>query len=242
MIVYIKSKEEIEGFKNAGRITGQILKELLNSVKVGITTKYLDDLAKKLCKKYDVIPTFLNYNGFPSAICSSVNNTLVHGIPNDKLLQKDDIITIDFGATKDGFIGDTAETISIGKHYEIIDYCRNSLINGIKMAKEGNKLSDISLEISKNSGKYKIPTVYGGHGISRYKLHDHPFVPNIVNYINDITLKNGMVIAIEPMLIDSISNFTTVLDDKWSVVCSGLTAHCEHTILINNDNPIILTL
>lgn len=215
------------------------MKHLLKSIKPKITTNNLNSIALQQCEKYNIKPAFLNYKGFPGAICASVNNVLVHGIPNDTPLKKGDIITIDFGAIKDGFIGDTAETICIEDKNKIIETCRNALKNGISMAKPNNKLSDISTAIFNSCGNYSTPLIYGGHGIDRNKLHSEPFIPNYPIYEDDFHLRPGMILAIEPMLIDSKNNSTKT--NGWNVIANGVTAHCEHTILITKGEPYILT-
>jgi len=245
MLVYIKSKEEIEGFKEAGRIAGKILGKLLKSIDGGITTKFLDDMARDECDKHNVEPTFLNYQGFPAAICASVNKTLVHGIPTDIPFELHDVVSIDIGVTIDGFIGDTADTVEVGSSHHndtMITCCNNSLYMGIEKARAGNKLSDVSKEIYKYAkrNKYSLPEEYGGHGIDRNILHSDPFVPNIPDYESEIRLRPGMVFAIEPMFIFG-SNKVKVADNGWDIVADGNSAHCEHTILVTDDYPLILT-
>ena len=245
MLVYIKSQSEIEGFKEAGRIAGKILSTLLENVKIGITSNYLDEIAREECKKHNVIPTFLNHEGFPAAVCTSVNNVLVHGIPTDIPLKDNDIISIDFGATLDGFIGDTAETVEVGPDYEnasLISSCRKSLCLAIEKAKAGNKLSEIGEVIEKHAkyNKYFLPLEYGGHGVDRYTLHSDPFVSNIPDYADDLRLRAGMVFAIEPMFMVQKSK-TRVAESGWDIVANCNTAHCEHTILITDGDPFILT-
>lgn len=239
MIVYIKTKEEIEGFIEAGKVAGKILKKLINSVDVGITTNNLDEIARDEFKKHNAVPTFLNYQDYPATICASVNNVLVHGIPNDKPLKENDIISIDVGATIDGFIGDTAETTQIGNNKEnqkLILECRKALAKSIKVARQGNKLSKIA-EIVSNTN-YGIPEEYGGHGINRNELHADPYIPNIPDYENDIRLRKGMVIAIEPMFINGSNS---IKSSGWDIIATANTAHCEHTILVTEKEPIILT-
>lgn len=246
MLVYIKSQEEIEGFKEAGRITGKILNTLLENVDVGITTNKLDQIARTECERYKVIPTFLDYQGFPAAICSSVNNTLVHGIPTDVPLKRHDAISIDMGVTLDGFIGDTAETIQVGSpsqdYDNLITACRNSLFFAIQKARAGNKLSEVSAEIQKvaKRNKYSVPIEYGGHGIDRNILHSDPFVPNTPDYENDVILRPGMVFAIEPMFIMGNAKLK-IAGNGWDIVAEYGTAHCEHTILVTDSDPLILT-
>lgn len=251
MIVFLKSKSEIEGFKEAGKISGSILNVILGEIKPGVITKYLNEVALEECKKNNVTPTFLGYHGFPAAICVSVNKTLVHGIPNDYILQSQDIVSVDLGITLDGFIGDTAETVLVenenfeevtSKEFKLIKDCRFALDFSIKKAFHGNSLSDVCgfiYNVSKCRG-YGVPKSYGGHGIDRYKLHAPPFIPCHTEHLDNITLRAGMVLAIEPMLIIG-KGTTKVLDDKWSVETDGLSAHCEHTILITESEPLILT-
>jgi methionyl aminopeptidase len=249
MIVYLKSKEEISGFREAGKIAGKVLSSILNEIKPEVTTSFLNEVAIEECKKHNVVPTFLGYSGFPAAICASVNNILVHGIPNENKLKPEDIVSIDVGISMDGFIGDTAETVWVEEpKYEVycldsylIECCRKSLDLGIEAAKSGNKLNDISKAIFDMIKMFGLstPIEYGGHGIDRYKLHAHPFVSNNINK-NEMLLRPGMIIAIEPMVING-SRETKILEDQWSVMVNGLSAHCEHTILITEEGPEVLT-
>jgi methionyl aminopeptidase len=244
MIVNIKSDEEIKGFKRAGRIAGSILSTLLKEVKVGTTGEYLDKLAKRECKRHEVTPTFLGYKNYPSAICVSVNNTLVHGIPNDTELKENDVVSIDIGITTiEGYIGDTAKTVALGKIPEFVGACEAALYKSISVAKTGNNLSKISEEIFNHSklSKCSIPNDYGGHGIDRYILHSSPFIPSVPDYESDFILRPGMVLAIEPMFILGHDSKLGVLNNKWDVVCHNKTAHFEHTILITDRDPYILT-
>jgi len=278
MIIHLKTQEEIEGFRRAGREAARILRVLLGKVYAGMTTANLDEIARLECQQIDAEPTFLNYNGFPAAICTSVNKVLVHGIPNSKKLEIDDLLSIDLGVTIDGFIGDVASTIRVPEHFrdslaeikyvqnygpvygdlqdfynfahifvseiQLILACREALSRGIEKAVAGNKLSDISEAISKVANKHKLsmPIQYGGHGINRFVLHAQPFIPNDPQLMEeDVTLYPGMVLAIEPMFIDSKSNRVEVISDGWSVVAQGNAAHCEHTIVVTDSDPLILT-
>jgi methionyl aminopeptidase len=244
MIVYLKSEEEIEGFKKAGSIAGSILAKVLAAVDVGKTTKELDDLARQECEKAGVNPIFLGYQGFPAAICASVNNQLVHGVPDHRPLEVYDVLSIDIGVEIDGFIGDTADTVQVGREnlYSdlLIHSCQQALKLGISQAKPGKKLADIANMISVLSKDYQIPSRYGGHGVSRHILHAPPFVANRVEEAEDLTIRSGMVIAIEPMFVDGDAK-TSVAKDEWTVVVGGTAAHCEHTILVTDDKPIVLT-
>ncbi|MFA5048772.1 MAG: type I methionyl aminopeptidase [Patescibacteria group bacterium] len=253
MIIDLKSDEEIEGFKKAGFETGRILNLLIYNAQVGWTGLDLDKIAREECEKIGAKPVFLNYRGFPAAICISKNITLVHGIPNEEPFKHGDLVSIDFGLSLDGFIGDTAKTVIIKskQHNESFDCysnllsdCRFALWKGIQQAIVGNHLSNIScaIETIAKEGKFKVPREYGGHGVSRNNLHSPPFIPNYYERNEEnITLRKGMVLAIEPMFIDGQNNKLIVAPDGWSVIAQGNTAHFEHTILITDKEPLVLT-
>jgi len=245
MIVYLKTEEEIEGFKKAGEIAGLILHELLQAAKPGMTTLELDAMAREKCKEHGVEPTFLGHEGFPAAICASNNEVIVHGCPNDEKLKEGDALGIDLGVTLNGFIGDTAETIIVGGKGDpnvelLISDCRKALKSAIEKAVPGNKLNDISEVIHKGSKDFKVITDYGGHGIDRNSMHATPFVPNKPDQHGDFSLRPGMVIALEPMYAIG-EPATSVADDEWSVAVSGKSAHCEHTVLVTESGPLVLT-
>lgn len=248
MIVELKSDKEIEGFKRAGYETGRILDILVYNATIGQTGIELNNIAISECKKIDAEPIFLNYRGFPAAICVSKNSTLVHGIPDNEPFQKGDIISIDFGLSLDGFIGDAAKTVEIKHNVEVIFTgiiydCEYALKQAIKIAKPNNRLSDIGrvIENEAKENGFRVPREYGGHGISRNVLHAAPFIPNYYTRENDMRLHPGMVLAIEPMFIDATSNKLIIEDDGWTVKAQGNTAHFEHTILITDNEPIVLT-
>lgn len=247
MIVFLKTQEEIEGFKKAGKIAGKIMKQLIEHVVVGSTTSQLNQKTIELCQQYNVKPAFLGYEGFPAAICASVNENLVHGAPDDRPLEEGDLVSIDLGVGYKGYIGDTAVTVmpkpdaTYTKGNVMLVVGQGCLDAGITAARVGNRLSDISEAINRNKQEYSIPDNYGGHGIDRHKLHSAPFVANNPEHIDeDIILRAGMVIAIEPMLIDGSSR-TTVSKDGWTVIADGPSVHFEHTILITDGDPVILT-
>jgi len=249
MLINLKNEEEINGFKKDGKIAGNILKEISKQIYNYSTTNEINRFVINQCKSYNVNPIFLNYKGYPAAICASVNNIIVHGIPNDVELKGGDVLSVDIGVEVDGFIGDIADTFLIEDGFtqydnvNNINLCRLALKNAISVALSGNKLSDISKEIYKIAKKFNfsIPDNYGGHGLDRYKLHSSPFVPNIPDLNNDITLRSGMVLAIEPMFILSKNSSTKVKKDGWSVEVDNVSFHCEHTVLITDDAPLILT-
>lgn len=241
MIIQIKSPEEIQGFKNAGRLAAEIMSELIAFFPIARNTNQINTLAIELCEKNSVCPIFLGYSGFPAAICASINNAMVHGVPNDEPLAKGDVVSIDLGVESDGYIGDTAVTLVFGQETIPLVECANkSLDAGIKAARAGNKLSDISNAVSNCRGIFSIPKNYGGHGIDRYKLHSDPFIANNNPIEDDITLREGMVIAIEPMLVDG-PNDNYVAKDGWTVMANGLSAHVEHSVLITKSDAFILT-
>ena len=249
MIIFLKTEEEIEGFRKAGLFAGQVLKKVLDSVEVGVTTKYLDELARKECEVLQVKPVFLGHEGYPAVICASNNFTLVHGLPNDEKLKAGDVLSIDVGVEVDGFIGDTADTIIVGESFQetnkhnLLRACRLALQKAILEAKDGNKLSNISAQIYKTAkeNNYSVPVEYGGHGINRYAMHADPFISNIPYENEDITLKYGMIIAIEPMFINGNNPKTSVGKDGWGVIVSDLSAHCEHTVLVGQKSGVVLT-
>ena len=245
--IYLKTEEEVEGFKNVCKHAKRILNRIKRYALPGWKPVELDEIARKACEEINAKPAFLGYRGFPAAICVSKNNVMVHGIPDEIVLRKGDLISIDFGLEIDGFIGDIADTFVVGetpgKYGKLIQECKFALYKAIKAAKDGNKLSNISYEIQKVAKKngFLTPDNYGGHGVDRNKLHAAPFIPNHVNYEYDFILRKGMILAIEPMFIDASSNDVQVTDDKWSVLANGPTAHCEHTVLVDNDEGIALT-
>lgn len=250
MLIYLKSQEQIEGFKEIGRITGQILKVILDNCQEGNTTKELNRLAINECHRHKVRPAFLNFDGFPGAICASNNEVLVHGVPNDDLLKNGDFISIDFGAERNGFIGDSAETICIGEENQDILNGRNILKEAIKKAIPGNSIFDISKTVQDFAEKYQYgyPLHFGGHGICMGKLHSEPYIPNYIP--KDIDEENldlfpglypGMIIAIEPMFILGGGHKVEKSEDGWSIIAQSNTTHHEHTILITEEEPFVLT-
>lgn len=246
MLVFLKDKKEIEGFAKAGKIAGNILAELLGLVEPGVTTGELDRIARRRCEERGVRPVFLGYEGFPAAICASVNEVLVHGVPDDRPLEEGDLVSIDIGVDLDGFIGDTASTVAVGlpsvRDMSMLKHCGAALNYGIDAARPGNRLGDIGAAISKERGKFKVVVNYGGHGVSRGKLHAEPFVSNDDLAGEGVKLRPGMVIAIEPMLVSGEDNQGKTADDGWTVVLSdGRAVHCEHTIAITENGPLVLT-
>lgn len=245
----IKSSEEIEKLRKCGQIVKNVLEQLKFLAKPRVTTEEFDKLAREEAKKYGAKPAFLGYRGFPKAVCISINNEVVHGIPSPKkILKEGDIVSIDFGIEYDGYFGDSAVTVPVGKisakAEKLINVTREALFEGIKKAKTGYKLYDISASIQSYVEKHGFSVVreYVGHGIGK-KLHEEPLVPNFGKEGTGPDLKSGMVFAIEPMVNEKGYN-VKVLDNRWTVVTvdNGLSAHFEHMVAITEKDPVILSL
>ncbi len=248
-MITIKSKSEIEKMRLAGKITGDVLKEVEKHIKPGISTKQLDKIAYNYIVSRGAAPSFLNYNGFPASICASRNDEVVHGIPSKgMILAEGDIISIDVGAYINGYHGDAARTFAVGKISDeaqrLIDVTKQSFFEGIKYAVHGAKLGDVSAAIQEyvESNGYSVVRDLVGHGIGR-KMHEDPSVPNYGHKGRGVKLAAGMTLAIEPM-VNAGEYDVCVLDDDWTVVTEdgSLSAHYENTILITKDKCEILTL
>lgn len=249
MSVTIKSAREIEYMREAGRLLAEVHEELAAYVKPGISTKDIDRYGEKLIRDRGCIPNFLNYNGYPASICVSVNDEVVHGIPTDhRILQEGDIVSLDAGLIYKGYHSDAARTHGVGKisaeAQKLIDVTRQSFFEGIKFAKGGNRLHDISNAIADyaESFGYGVVRDLVGHGIGT-ALHEDPQIPNYRMIRRGIRLIPGMTLAIEPM-INAGTYDVCWLDDDWTVVTEdgSLSAHYENTVLITDGEPEILTL
>lgn len=249
MPITIKSPREIELMTEAGRILETVHRELAKELHAGMTTKDIDRIGEELIRSYGCEPSFLNYNGYPASICVSVNEEVVHGIPSPhRFIREGDIVSLDAGVIYKGYHSDAARTYGIGQispeAKKLIDVTRESFFEGIKYAKEGNHLFDISAAI----GKYAQERGYGvvrdlcGHGIGT-ELHESPEIPNYEQGRKGVLLKAGMTLAIEPMI--NIGTWeVNWLDDDWTVVTKdhSLSAHYENTVLITSGEPILLSL
>lgn len=248
MSVSIKSEKEIELMREAGRILSLVHKELREYVKPGISTFDINKKAEELIRSYNCIPSFLNYNGFPASICVSINEQVVHGIPNKKvILQDGDIVSLDAGVIYKGYQSDAARTWGVGdistEAKQLIEVTKNSFYYGIKYAKAGNHLNDISSAIQEyvESFGYSVVRDLVGHGIGT-KLHEEPQIPNFRQKRRGIKLEPGMTFAIEPMV--NIGGYDVYWeDDDWTVVTAdgSLSAHYENTILITDGEPELLS-
>ena len=248
-MVTIKSKTEIEHMKVAGKITGETLKLLEEGVRPGVTTLELDRIAEKYIRSQGCVPSFKNYGGFPGSVCISINSEIIHGIPGKRVLKDGDIVSFDVGACYKGYHGDAARTVGVGKISDeaqrLIDVTRESFFEGIKFAKDGYRISDISAEIQRvaEENGYSVLREYCGHGIG-HELHEDPEIPNYVNPKHrGIRIRPGMCLAIEPM-VNQGSREIYVADDEWTVLTRDgkLSAHYENTVLITNGEPFLLTL
>lgn len=247
-MIYIKSHQEIELMREAGRIVAETHELLKRSIKPGVTTLELDQIAEAYIRDRGAIPAFKGYHGFPASICASINHEVVHGIPGLKTLQDGDIISIDIGVLHKGYYGDAAKTHPVGiisaEAQNLIDVTRQSFYEGIKFAKEGYRLSDISHAIQSyvESNNFSVVRNYVGHGIGN-KMHEEPQIPNYGLPGKGPRIKANMVFAIEPMI--NIGTYEVkVLSDAWTVVTldGKYSAHYEHTVAITDSEPEILTL
>lgn len=247
-MIIIKNNDEIALMKKAGRIVGETLLLLEKEVKPGITTADLDRIAEEFITKHGAKPSFKGLYGFPSSLCISVNEQVIHGFPGAYVLKEGDIVSIDCGAFYDGFHGDAARTFPVGNisvdAQKLIDITRESFFQGINFAKEGNKLTDISYGIQSyvEAAGFSVVRDFVGHGIGR-KVHEEPNVPNFGKSGRGPKLVEGMVLAIEPM-VNAGTHKVKTLKDGWTVVTadSSLSAHYENTVAILSDGPEILTL
>ena len=242
-----KSRDEIKRMRHAGHIVALAHQKMKEVIEPGISTKELDNIVMKVIKENKAIPTFLGYNGFPACICASINEKVVHGIPNEKeILKEGDIIAVDIGATYGGMVGDSAWSYAVGKISEekqrLMKATEEALFAGISKMRAGNVLDDISGAIEEVAINYKMGIVrqYGGHGVG-HTMHEEPFLYNY-RVGNQTKIKSGYVIAIEPMLNLGVDD-VYVEPDNWGVVTKDhkASAHFEHTVLATDDEPILMT-
>jgi methionyl aminopeptidase len=241
-MIYLKTEDEISLLRESGQIVGKALGEVANYINPGVSTKFLDTIGEETIRSYGAIPSFLNYNGFPASLCISVNSVIVHGIPSESIvLQEGDIVSVDCGAYKDGFHGDSAYTFRVGEVAEettaLLKATKESLYLGIEQAVEGKRIGDIGHSIQEYCQRrgYTVVRELVGHGVGGH-LHEEPEVPNTGKRGMGVQLKSGMVIAIEPM-INMGSRHVVFERDGWTVrtVDRKPSAHFEHTIAIRKD-------
>ena len=249
MPVTIKSAREIERMRVAGKILASVHEELGKALKPGMFTLDIDRLGEELIRSHGCVPSFKNYNGYPASICVSVNDEIVHGIPNShRIIHEGDIVSLDAGVIYEGYHSDAARTHAVGvidpKAQKLIDVTRESFFEGIRQAKAGNYLNDISSAIQAyaESFGYGVVRDLVGHGIGSH-LHEDPEVPNFARKKKGIRLQAGMTLAVEPM-INAGTWQVSWMSDGWTVVTKdhSLSAHYENTILITDGEPEILSL
>jgi methionyl aminopeptidase len=246
-MIIIKTKEEIEAMRRANQVTAQALDEAVRAIRPGITTRELDDIAREGILRRGGKPAFLGYRGYPKSLCVSLNEEVVHGIPGTRKIKEGDVVSLDLGAVKDGFVGDLAVTVAVGgvpeKARELIQATRDALALAIDQARVGNRLYDISAAVEQKVKAHGFSVVrqFVGHGIGR-DMHEEPQIPNYGKPGTGVRLKAGMTFAIEPMV--NVGGWEVrVLGDGWTVVTvdGSLSAHFEHSIAITDDGPVILS-
>lgn len=251
-MIHIKTPSEVEKMRRAGRIVAEVLARIGERVAPGVTTAELNALAEEVIRRHNAIPSFKGYppgspHPFPAAICASVNEELVHGIPGPRALQEGDIVSVDVGAVYEGYHGDAARTFPVGEIDEearrLLEVTEGALYAGIAQARAGNRTGDVSAAIQQyvEQRGFNVVREYTGHGIGR-RMHEDPQVPNFGQPGHGIVLRSGMTIALEPMVLAGDYR-VRVLEDRWTVVSADgrLTAHFEHTILVRDGEAEILT-
>jgi methionyl aminopeptidase len=250
----IKSRGEVQAMRAAGLVVAATLERVSAAAAVGSTTADLDALAESTIREAGAVPSFLGYHGFPGSICTSVNDQVVHGIPGaDTVLVEGDLLSVDCGAILDGWHGDAAVTVIVGTprpgDADLSAACRAAMWAGIAEVRPGNRLGDVSHAVEAESRRHRTPAGegfgivedYGGHGIGT-EMHMEPFLPNLGRPGTGLRLREGMVLAVEPMLTAGDAE-TEELDDEWTVVTAdgARAAHWEHTVAVTDSGPWVLT-
>jgi len=246
-MVILKLPEELEKLRVSNQIVAEILTRLREKVKPGVTTRELDEFSEELTRKNRVIPAFKGYRGYPFALCASVNEEVVHGMPSERPLVSGDILSMDFGVIYKGYYGDAAITVPVGKVSKtaerLMTVTEQGLFQGIEQARAGNRLGDVSSSVQKRveAEGFSVVRDFVGHGIGR-NMHEDPQIPNYGMAGRGIQLKPGMVLAIEPM-VNAGSYGVRILPDGWTVVTDdgSLSAHFEHSVAITDNGPEILS-
>jgi methionyl aminopeptidase len=248
MPINIRSEREIALMRQAGKIVAKVLVILCESVRPGLKTKELDVIAEREIRRLGGLPSFKGYRGYPASVCVSINDEIVHGIPGDRIIREGDIVSLDLGAIYQGYQGDAARTVGVGvistQAQALINTTQGALQSGIAMARDNNRLGDISaaVQVYAESRGFTVVREYTGHGIGR-QMHEEPLIPNFGNPGTGPVLKKGMAFAIEPML-NAGDWRTKIGENKWTVstVDGSLSAHFENTIVITESEPEILTV
>lgn len=248
-MIVLKTSRELALMRDAGRIAQRALRLAGEAVEPGVSTWEIDRIARRYIEEQGAVPTFLGYGGFPASSCISVNNVVIHGIPGKGIILKQgDIVSIDIGATFEGFVGDNAWTFPCGEvsaeAQALMDTTRESLFEAIKAAQPGARIGDIGSTVQRyvEARGYSVVRDFVGHGVGA-KMHEDPSVPNFGTPGRGVRLLPGMTIAIEPM-INAGTHTVKILPDGWTTVTADgkLSAHFEHSIAITKDGPVILTL
>ncbi len=246
-MIICKSAAEIEKLRRSGRLVREILEEMRQKVRPGATTLELEEYAEKRIRQIGIKPAFKGYRGYPCCLCASINNEVVHGIPSRRVLASGDIVSLDMGVIVDGYYGDSALTVPVGEISDslkrLLRVTEESLQLAIEQARAGKRLGDISAAVQRHAEQagYSVVREFVGHGIGR-SLHEEPQIPNFGRAGHGPVLKEGMVLAIEPMVNAGTSD-VRVLDDHWTAVTAdgGYSAHFEHMVAITRNGPDVLT-
>lgn len=248
-MIIIKSDKEIDIMREAGKVTGEILRDLEDFIKPGISTLKIDEYIEEKIRRYNMVPAFKGLYGFPASACISVNEEVVHGIPRaDRILKEGDIVSVDTGTTYKGYVSDAARTFAVGEISEdaerLIKFTKESFFAGMEFCRVGYRLSDISNAIQRKAESAGLGVIreYVGHGIGK-TMHEDPHIPNYGKAGRGPRLTEGMVFAIEPMMV--LGKYETeALDDGWTVVTKdrSLAAHYENTVVVRDGEPEFLTL
>jgi methionyl aminopeptidase len=246
-MIKLKTEQEIERMRQAGKIVAAVLDKMHTLVRPGVTTGYLDTEAEALIRALGGTPSFKGYLGYPASICTSVNEEIVHGIPGTRILVEGDIVSVDVGAIWNGYQGDAAITLPVGaitdQARRLLEVTKDSLAAGIGTVRAGSRMGNLSnaVETTARQAGFEVVREYGGHGIGQ-EMHEAPRIPNWGKKGQGLVLKAGMTFAIEPMLTAGDYR-TRQLGDHWTVVTmdSSLAAHFEHTIVVTEDGADILT-
>lgn len=246
-MIVLKNERDLEAMRPAGTVAGTVLDEVASWVKPGMTTKEIDAYAASRIKHYGAKSAFLGYRKYPCNICISVNDQVVHGLANQRRVEFGDIVSLDVGVVYNGFIGDTARTVAVGgcsvSAQRLMDVTEKALHEGIAQAVAGKRVTDISRAIQNyvESNGYSVVREFVGHGVGR-SMHEEPQIPNFVDSKSNQKLRPGMTLAIEPMVNAGLPG-VKILNDGWTVVTQdgSLSAHFEHTVLVTEAEPEILT-
>lgn len=250
---HLYSPREIHKAAASGQILARILGELKENIAPGVSLLALDRLARDRARRYGAVPAFLGYQplgtrqSYPAALCTSLNDVIVHGVPTDYRLRKGDILKIDFGVVVQGFFSDAAFTIGVEatapSAHRLIRATREALDNAIKEALPGKRLGDVGFAISETARRYGVAVAMGltGHGVGR-RLHENPAVPNVGRPGKGLELRSGAIIAIEPMFSLGTGAIRQLTDESWATQDGSLSAHFEHTVAVTKDGPRVLTI